>query len=255
MNKSELIQSLIVEANNLPHRDDNALNKLKNRAKMILRNIGKKKPYVSELLNIDFYPGFGPADEKDYDEYWISGKQQMLNILNTILEELKLFEDQTTEKMSKDKTKFSNRIFIVHGHDNEMKAEVALTLTKLGLDPIILHEKPDKGRTIIEKFEDYSDLNYAIVLLSPDDYGYSKDTSPDIAKLRSRQNVIFELGFFIGKLGRERVVIIYRQAGDFEIPSDYSGVVYKPYDSEGKWKFELVKELRACGYNVSADRL
>jgi hypothetical protein len=253
MNKYELVQSLIDGANSLPHRDDDALDKLIKRSKMILKNIGKEKPYVAELLNIDFHPNFGPADEKDFDEYWISGIKKMLNLLNTILEELKLFGDGEVKKIPN--VQFSNRIFIVHGHYNEMKVEVELTLKKLDLEPIILHEQPDKGRTIIEKFTEYSDVNYAIILLSPDDYGYSKEESPKKVKSRARQNVIFELGFFLGKLGRESVLVIYKENNNFEFPSDYSGVLYKPYNKSGNWKFQIVKELQALGYKVSADKL
>jgi hypothetical protein len=253
MNKLELIQGLIDEVSNLPHRDDAALDKLIRRAKMILRNIGKEKPYVAELLNINFYPRFAPADEEVREKYWISGKKEMLNLFNTILEELSLFDDREIEIILD--VKFSNRIFIVHGHDNEMKVEVTSTLKRLGLEPIILHEYADEGRTIIEKFTDFSDVNCAIVLLSPDDYGYSKEETPEKAKSRARQNVIFELGFFLGKLGRERVLVIYREINNFEFPSDYSGVLYKSYDKMGNWKFQIVKELQVIGYKVSADEI
>jgi predicted nucleotide-binding protein len=108
---------------------------------------------------------------------------------------------------------------------------------------------------LIEKFTDYSDVGYAIVLLSPDDYGYSKKDPPEKKKLRARQNVMLELGFFIGRLGRHKVLVIYREVEDFEFPSDYSGVLYKPYDDKEIWKFEIVKELKELGYNVSADKL
>jgi predicted nucleotide-binding protein len=256
MNKTELIQSLIDATNTLPHRDDAALDALKKRAVMIVRNIFEEKGgYAAAINNIRFRPMVYPATESSYDKSWNSGKQKMLSLLKSMLEELKLFADRNVEETKKNKAKNSNRVFVVHGHDKEMKAEVALIVTKLGLDPIILHEQPDKGRTIIEKFEKYSDVSYAIVLLSPDDYGYSKNQSPKKRKLRSRQNVIFELGFFIGKLGRERVLAIHRKSKKFEFPSDYSGIIYKPYDNLEKWKSELVKELRGCGYNVSADKI
>jgi predicted nucleotide-binding protein len=149
----------------------------------------------------------------------------------------------------------SKRIFIVHGRSKDMKEAVARVLEKLGLEPIILHEKPNKGRTLIEKFTDYSDVGFAVVLLSADDMGYQEGHSPEEAKPRARQNVIFELGFFIGKLGRERVVPLYRKLKAFELPSDYDGVVYTPYDLLGAWKTELVRELRACGYEVDANKL
>ncbi len=149
-----------------------------------------------------------------------------------------------------------NRIFVVYGHDEEMKQAVARVLETLGIEPIILQEEPNSGRTIIEKFSDYSDASAAIVLISPDDVGYSIRDGADSAKRRARQNVILELGFFLGKLGRDRVFVLCKQEqGELEIPSDYSGILYTPYDSPGRWQLELVKELQAVGFNVDANIL
>ncbi|HGE71730.1 TPA: nucleotide-binding protein [Candidatus Poribacteria bacterium] len=173
-----------------------------------------------------------------------------------MLEELKLFGPSSKAgKVQKTDVKLSKQIFLVHGHDDAMKQAVARTLEKIGLEPIILHEKPSEGRTIIEKFTDYSEVSFAVVLLSPDDIAYPKDRSPKDAMLRARQNVIFELGFFIGKLGRNRVLVLYQEEENFEMPSDYSGVLYTPYDSSGRWQFDLIKELKACGYDVDANKL
>lgn len=148
----------------------------------------------------------------------------------------------------------SDKIFIVHGHDEEMKQTVARVVEKLDLKPIILHEQPNGGKTIIEKFETHSsDVSFAIVLLSPDDKGCTVDAFPDDAKTRARQNVILELGYFIGKLGRDRVFVLHKNSSDFELPSDILGVLYTPYDSN--WKFDFVKELQACGYKVDANKI
>jgi predicted nucleotide-binding protein len=136
-----------------------------------------------------------------------------------------------------------------------MKLSVARTIEKLGLNPIILHEQPSKGKTIIEKFTDNSDVTFAIVLLSADDIAYNKNEKPEAAKFRARQNVIFELGYFIGKLGRDRVLALHEQQSDFEIPSDYSGVLFVPFDRAGKWQFDLVKELKALMINVDANNI
>ena len=142
-------------------------------------------------------------------------------------------------------------IFIVHGHDNEMKYATALAVKDLGLNPIILHEQANKGKTIIEKFMDNSNnVSFAVILLSPDDLAYSKEDKSENAKLRARQNVILELGYFLGKLGRERVFVLYREDTNFEMPSDYQGVLYVPYDSLGHWIHDLIKELKACDYDV-----
>ena len=176
-----------------------------------------------------------------------------------MLEELQLFSDQTenpsTEQTTSPISPNSGEIFVVHGHDEAMKTSVARALERLDLSPVILHERPNQGRTIIEKFTDYADVNFSIVLLSPDDVAYNKDDDPKQARTRARQNVVFELGYFIGKLGRTRVIALFRSDENFEMPSDYSGVLFTPFDESGRWQFDLVKELRACGYDVDANKL
>jgi len=128
-------------------------------------------------------------------------------------------------------TSKTNKVFIVHGHDSATKESVARYIEKIGLDPIILHEQPNGGKTIIEKFEVYSDVGFAVILLTPDDVGCAKDNKANL-KTRARQNVIMELGYFLGRLGRERVCALYKEG--VEIPSDYQGVLYTEYDaSEG----------------------
>lgn len=121
----------------------------------------------------------------------------------------------------------SRDVFLVHGHDNAVKESVARFLEKLDLRPIILHEQPNKGRTIIEKFEAHSDVGFAVVLLTPDDVGAVK-AEADRVNPRARQNVILELGYFTGKLGRARVCALY--TGEVEIPSDIHGVIYIRFD-------------------------
>ena len=144
------------------------------------------------------------------------------------------------------------RVFVVHGHDGEAKEAAARCLEKLGLEAIILHEQPSGGRTIIEKFEDYADVAYAVVLLTPDDVGAAK-ADPGNLKARARQNVILELGFFLGRLGRGRVCALHK--GQVEIPSDYHGVLWVRMDADGAWQFNLAREMKAAGLAVDANRL
>jgi predicted nucleotide-binding protein len=153
------------------------------------------------------------------------------------------------------KPAYNNQVFIVHGHDGEMKAAVARTIEKLKLEAIILHEKPNAGKTIIEKFIENAKVGFAVVLLSPDDFGYAKTELAKQKRPRPRQNVVLELGFFIGKLGRERVCALIRDPQHIEPPSDILGVGYTPYDSHGAWMYKLVDELKAAGYKVSRDDL
>ena len=145
-------------------------------------------------------------------------------------------------------------VLIVHGHDEGARESVSRFIERLGLNPIVLHELPDKGMTIIEELEDHSNVSYAIVLLTPDDVGVSADRADrkEEWKGRARQNVVFELGMLVGKLGRSRVCVLRK--GGVEIPSDYHGVIYEDMDSGGGWRLELAKEIRAAGIEVDLNR-
>lgn len=142
----------------------------------------------------------------------------------------------------------TEKVFIVHGHNGEIKEAVARLIEKQGIQAIILHEQANKGDTIIEKFERNSDVGCAICLFTADDLGRAEKESEE--KHRARQNVVFETGYFIGKIGRDRVVLIADP--DVEIPSDLKGVVYVDSDN---WRFSVLKELRAIGYNVDYNKL
>lgn len=113
--------------------------------------------------------------------------------------------------------------------------------------PVVLHEQPNQGKTIIEKFEHHADVDFAVVLLTPDDIGHPSNRQ-DLARPRARQNVVLELGFLMGTLGRHRVCVLH--AGDLELPSDYSGVLYLPLDAGGAWRFLLAKEMKASGMRM-----
>lgn len=125
-------------------------------------------------------------------------------------------------------------------------------LEKLNLNPIILHEQPNKGNTIIDKLHECSKVNYAIVLLTADDVGAKNGDHNDL-KPRARQNVIFELGYFLGKLGRDKICAIYQDC--VEIPSDYQGIIFIKLDDDGNWKFEIARELKAAGFDVDMNRI
>ncbi|MEW5421932.1 nucleotide-binding protein [Amorphus sp. 3PC139-8] len=139
----------------------------------------------------------------------------------------------------------ARKVFVVHGHDEAARESVARFLEKLNFEPIILHEQANQGRTIIEKVEAHSDVGFAVVLLTPDDEGNAKGQQ---AHARARQNVILELGYFIGRLGRSRVIAL--KQGDIEIPSDFHGVVYEPFASGGAWKSAVGRELQAAGFTI-----
>ena len=143
-------------------------------------------------------------------------------------------------------------VFLVHGRDEGRKQEVARWLERVGLEPVILHERPNAGRTIIEKFsEEANGVGYAVVLATGDDEGRLRDEAR--LETRPRQNVILELGFFLGKLGRDRVSVL--RAPDVELPSDYHGVLYIELDLRGAWKLQLAQELQAAGLSVDSSKL
>jgi hypothetical protein len=139
----------------------------------------------------------------------------------------------------------ARKIFVVHGHDEGAREMVARFCERLGFEAIVLHEQANQGRTIIEKIEVHSDVGFAVVLLTPDDTGARKG---EPLRDRARQNVLWELGYFVGRLGRSRVCAFKR--GDLEIPSDFGGVVFVPFDDNGGWKDALGRELQAAGFEI-----
>lgn len=152
------------------------------------------------------------------------------------------------EKASLSQNTSSGKVFIVHGHDSSRRDSVARFLHQLHLNPIVLHEQPNAGRTIIEKFIDHSNVGYAVVLFTPDDVGRLKNDPVDKEQPRARQNVILELGFFLGKLGRKNVCVLYEAGVD--IPSDYRGVLFVELDSQAAWQMKLAKEMKAAGVPI-----
>jgi len=144
----------------------------------------------------------------------------------------------------------ANHIFIVHDTDEAAKETVARFIERLPLEVVILHERSNQGRTIIEKLEKNSNIGYAVVLLTPDYMGAKKDQIDNLQP-RARQNVIFELGWFYGRLGRERVCALYKEG--VEIPTDFSGACYIPFDANGGWKLPLARELKESGYEFDID--
>ncbi|MEH6473626.1 MAG: nucleotide-binding protein [Halopseudomonas sp.] len=158
---------------------------------------------------------------------------------------------QDTTKIPPAVTRNKRKVFIVHGHDNEAKQELSRFIEKLGLEAIILHEQASAGMTIIEKIEHYSnDADFALVLYTACDHGRGAHESKVPPKNRARQNVVFEHGYLMAKLGRENVCSLVK--GDIETPNDISGVVYVTLDEYGAWKTEVAKELKACGYVINS---
>jgi hypothetical protein len=143
------------------------------------------------------------------------------------------------------------KIFVVHGHDDGAREAVARFVERIGFEAIILREQANQGRTIIEKIEANSDVGFAVVLLTPDDVGGKVGANQ---RPRARQNVLVELGYFIGRLGRARVCAL-STSGDMELPTDFAGVVWEPFDDAGGWKQSLARELDALGFEIDWNKV
>jgi len=223
---------------------------------------GKESRHISDFNQIRYSLSvFTPRTPEHKFQYrYVEGLEEAKHVLVSMIEEIHEYWEESGEadiRVQKESAASqpaqveSNKVFIIHGHDAGTKETVARFITQLGLEPVILHEQANLGRTIIEKFEDHSDVGYAIALITPDDKGASV-YEPECVRQRARQNVIFEFGYFLGKLGRKNVVGLVK--GDIEVPSDYSGVLYIPIDESGAWRFHLIKELKSAGYEVDANQ-
>ena len=199
------------------------------------------------------HPGvlhMGMSDH-EWQEVHREGLAHTKKLLESFMKQLEVFAPNTSvEGVQPSRLATSRDVFIVHGHDEGIKDTVARFVSKLELSPIVLHEKPDRSRTVIEKFEqEHRSAVFAIILMTPDDVG-AVQNEQQVLRPRARQNVILELGFFLGKLGRGQVCVLYDPT--VEKPSDYEGVLYIPL-SDQNWKLRLVRELNAAGISVDAN--
>jgi predicted nucleotide-binding protein len=212
---------------------------------------GNLSPNVSAVVDIGKYGSFpmnaGPDWWENHNATSLQTKISRLRGLVELLETELLLSGETPSP-PETIVEPSRRVFLVHGHHDGLLHEVARYLEKLKLQPIVLREQPSSGRTIIEKFVDFTDVGFAVVLLTPDDRGGIIKATIEEQRPRARQNVILELGYFLGKLSRSRVTALHM--GDVEIPSDYSGVAFVRVDDHGAWRLELARELRAAGLDV-----
>lgn len=206
---------------------------------VFVKYFGKSDEYIDKFCKMDV-TGNGYSLEDSY--------QKAYPIYKIYIEKL---NDMSTGKNDIQMSKTSNnKVFIVHGH-NSLKTEVELFLTKLGLEPIILHKQANMGKTIIEKIEKYTDVGFGIVLYTPDDEGCVKGNSE--LSSRARQNVVFEHGYLIGKLGRDRVCALV--VDNVEKPGDIDGIVYVNVDDNGYWKVAVANDMKAVGFNIDLNKV
>jgi len=191
--------------------------------------------------------------EKDKNSayFYETSVANILGILKGALSVAKKRDHSIVENLKNTKEVKDNIVFIVHGRNDTILQNIARFLEKIDIKPIILFEQAGKGQTVIEKLENHSNVGYAIVLLTPDDIG--KFATEDNLKPRARQNVILELGYFIGKLRRNFVGVLYDES--VELPSDYRGVEYIKLDAEGAWRLKLAKEMKVAGLNIDMNKI
>lgn len=266
----ELYQRRIADLNaiDLNHLNWNMFEEWHARARPIfIEHLPKYLDQFDSFLKVRFTVSFSemrlrsqgirlaPKSPTENDRIAANAKDKCSAFMESVLElSPTVYTGHLDSSNAETESKASECVFVVHGHDEEMKLSVARTLEKLGLKPIILHEQYDGGRVIIEKLEQHGNVGFAVVLLSPDDTGYKKADGAKAAKPRARQNVILELGYFVGRLGRDKVMALIR-GNDLEVPGDFDGVVYTPFDEHEGWQKKLVRELKAAGYDVDANAL
>jgi predicted nucleotide-binding protein len=212
---------------------------------------GVLSPNVNAISDIGKYGSFPTgANDEWWENHRAKNLQAKISSLEGLVEllETELQPSGTASAAVVAAPQPSRRVFLVHGHNDGLLHEVARFLERLQLTPIILREQPSCGQTIIEKFVEFADVGYAVVLLTPDDRGGTAKMSFEQQQPRARQNVIFELGYFLGRLSRNRVTALHTPS--VEIPSDYSGVAFVAVDDRGAWRLELAKELKAAGLNI-----
>ena len=186
-----------------------------------------------------------------------------INSLEEIRDRLELYDEppETPQRTSDNEENsgtsppiFGNDVFVVHGRDEATKHAVARFVEGLSLRAIILDEQPDAGLTIIEKLErEAGNVGFAIALLTPDDVGALKDEAEEQLKPRARQNVILELGYFMGKLGRKKVCLLIK--GELENPSDLDGILYASMDNPNEWQLKLAREMHRAKLPIDPQKL
>jgi predicted nucleotide-binding protein len=237
-----------------PRLEDPEFEEWESNVQELLKEVFGGSGYLLRFRQLNIRPityamGGGRRWYAEPNQAWSTGLPQADKILAEAIEEAEVISGGAPNQAMTPPPQraHGNKVFIVHGHDEGARETVARFLERLEVDAIVLHEKPTQGRTVVEKLEHYADVDFAVVLLTPDDVGRSENQR-EALQARARQNVILELGYFVGRLGRKKVCALYK--GPLELPSDYLGVVYVPLDTAGGWRFQLAKELKSAGFTV-----
>lgn len=215
------------------------------------KEVNEKSPLLADRLAVSTENGIEEVAKKLAEAIVLQTQRDSIEFSQKIEEAVSSLskEDRDRRPPKKD---LPDEVFIVHGHDVAARESVARFVDKIGAKSIILDEQASQGLTIIEKFEQHAKVKFAIVLLTPDDAAYSVG-QPDNVRFRARQNVVFEMGFFLGKFGREGICVLHK--GNIEFPSDVSGIVYIEMDSAHGWRIYLARELKKAGVRIDLNRV
>ena len=240
MNFREKLDDILERTKNLSPFDEKELDIIRNKIDLYSEKMfGDKSKYGKKSHNISFHPMVYPCSHELKIDRWRSGREQLVNLIETMIEENEMQDNSLTIDDTQEQAN-SKKVFIVHGHNDKLKYNVSNWLYSIGLEPIILHLQPNGGTgSILSKIDANADVRCAIVLMTGDDEGKSKLEKN--YKSRARQNVVFEAGYFIGKLGADKVILLYEE--DVEMIGDLSGCIYILADEYDGWKESVRKEL------------
>lgn len=250
--KLALLNDQISEARNGEPEDFEAW---RAKTEVVLRQaVGESDQLVTDFRNLSYSPLIWSTSTPNsvFDDAQRGGVRSGIALLEAAILKVEIDDELGTDQPSADAARERTEIFIVHGHDEHHKETVARFVGDLtGKKPIILHEQSSLSATIIEKLERYADTAcYAIVIATGDDVGRSASGTD---RPRARQNVIMELGYFFGLLGRQNVALLYET--NIEIPSDTEGIVHIELDGTREWRVKLANEMQAAGLEVDREAL
>lgn len=220
---------------------------------IIVRSEETAKAVVNKQAQVFVVGGYLMADRRPLaDRFFIEKKDTKDDITAKVFDHHVDKETHPKVRLADTDVVKNKKVFIVHGHDDELKESAARLVEKIGLEAVILHEQANEGLTIIQKLEKQADVGYAIILYTPCDEGRKKGSRN--SKPRARQNVVFEHGLFMGKLGARRVCALRKS--EVEMPSDAQGILYiEVKDGSNEWKHEVAKELKNAGYDVDLNKI
>lgn len=208
-----------------------------------------------EIISFQFARDHYSSSQKTIND---RGYQSLLYhveiVEEALLNENVILQEDNTDSYNSEKHSH-NKVFIVHGRDEFALLQTENMIRRLGFEPIVLKRKANQGLTLIEKFEKNSEVKYAIVLLTPDDVGSLNEEATPHLQFRARQNVIFEMGFFYGKLGRSKVCCLVKSGVEKPVPpSDIDGIAYIPYTySIEEKELDIMRELQSAGIEIGVN--